>query len=173
MLPRTTAAAAVLFVEREGKGKGQKKDAKKKTNTTIKIKTFHNSSLCLPQGPGTSGNDLLATTAFPDTNGSAADGITTAEAASVLGVLGGFDLLHLLTDGATVAGTVLTDNSNFLGALGLSIVERTNDRQNAKGQVGNLQIRTIKCFSKRKIVRKCSEPSTTQWMNAARMDFGA
>lgn len=114
MLPRTTAAAAVL---------------KKKKKRNINIWPKLNDAL-LPQSPGTSSDNLLATTAFPDTNGSAADSITTAEAASVLGVLSGFNLLHLLTDGSTVTSTVLTDNSNFLGALRL---QRLTERTGLKG----------------------------------------
>ena len=53
-------------------------------------------------GVGTTGNGAAAATAVPDTDGLAADGDLAAESAGVLGVLGNFHLLHLLTQGGTV-----------------------------------------------------------------------
>lgn len=44
---------------------------------------------------------------------------TSTERASVFAVLGDFELLDLLTEGSTVSGTVLTDNSYFLGMFSL------------------------------------------------------
>lgn len=43
----------------------------------------------------------------------------TAEGAGVFGVLGDFNLLDLLASSATVTGTVLADDSDLLGVLGL------------------------------------------------------
>lgn len=43
----------------------------------------------------------------------------STEAASVLGVLGDFDLLHHLTQGSTITGTVFTGDSDLLCTLGL------------------------------------------------------
>lgn len=43
----------------------------------------------------------------------------SAESASVLAVLGDFDLLHHLTQRSTITGTILSDDSDLLGALGL------------------------------------------------------
>ena len=42
--------------------------------------------------------------------------VLTAEAAGVLGVLGNFDLLDLLTERSSIASSVLSDDSNFLSA---------------------------------------------------------
>lgn len=50
----------------------------------------------------TAGNGSLARLAVPDTNGLAADGDLAAEGASILGVLGDFHLLDLLSQGGTV-----------------------------------------------------------------------
>jgi len=47
----------------------------------------------------------------------------SAEGASVLAVLGDFHLLDHLTEGGTITGTIFTNDSNLLGALGLSIIE--------------------------------------------------
>lgn len=43
----------------------------------------------------------------------------SAEVAEVLGVLGDLHLLDGLTEGGTVTGAVLADDSDLLGALGL------------------------------------------------------
>lgn len=51
---------------------------------------------------------------------------SSAEAASVSSVLGDFHLLDLLTKGGTVTGTVLTNNTNFLGTLRLKSEERND-----------------------------------------------
>lgn len=51
---------------------------------------------------GASGDSALAGLAVPDTRGVSADGGLAAEGASVLGVLGDFHLLHLLTQGSTI-----------------------------------------------------------------------
>lgn len=47
----------------------------------------------------------------------------SAEGASVLAVLGDFDLLDLLTDGGAVTGSVLAHDTDFLGVLGLYVIE--------------------------------------------------
>lgn len=43
----------------------------------------------------------------------------STEGAGVLGVLGDFDLLHHLTQRGSVTGTIFTDDSDLLRALGL------------------------------------------------------
>lgn len=50
----------------------------------------------------TTGDGALAGLAVPDTDSVSADGDLAAESAGVLGVLGDFHLLHLLTQGGTV-----------------------------------------------------------------------
>lgn len=50
----------------------------------------------------TASNGSLAGAAVPDTGGLSSDGNLTAESAGVLGVLGDFHLLHLLSQGGTV-----------------------------------------------------------------------
>lgn len=52
---------------------------------------------------GTTGDSLVATATFPDTNSLALDGVLSAEGADVAGVLLDFHLLHLLTQGGTVS----------------------------------------------------------------------
>lgn len=44
---------------------------------------------------------------------------TSTEGAGVFGVLSDFNLLDLLTDRGTVTGTILSDNTDLLGAFGL------------------------------------------------------
>lgn len=51
---------------------------------------------------GTAGDGSLAGLAVPDTGGVSSDGGLAAEGAGVLGVLGDFHLLHLLSQGGTV-----------------------------------------------------------------------
>jgi len=51
---------------------------------------------------GTASDGSAAALAVPDTDGLPADGDLAAEGAGVLGVLGDFHLLHLLTQGGTV-----------------------------------------------------------------------
>lgn len=51
---------------------------------------------------GTTGDGSAAALAVPDTDSLPADGDLSAEGAGVLGVLGDFHLLHLLTQGGTV-----------------------------------------------------------------------
>jgi hypothetical protein len=52
---------------------------------------------------GSSGNRLMASLAVPDADRVSLDGDLAAEGASVLGVLGDFHLLDLLTEGGTVS----------------------------------------------------------------------
>lgn len=68
---------------------------------------------------GSSGDDLVATRARPDTDVGALDGVLTAELAGVLSVLGNFDLLDLLTDGRTVASSVLSNDTDLLSSASL------------------------------------------------------
>jgi hypothetical protein len=51
---------------------------------------------------GATGDGALAGLAVPDTDRVSADGDLAAEGAGVLGVLGDFHLLHLLTQGSTI-----------------------------------------------------------------------
>src|ERR1700742_4121504 len=57
----------------------------------------------LRDGPGTTGDGLLARLAVPDANSCALYGVLSAEGADVAGVLGDFHLLHLLTQGGTIS----------------------------------------------------------------------
>lgn len=99
------------------------------------------SSGCGGVHPGTAGYDALAPLAGPDTNAGAFHRILkikhnkkliemfpkklmsklnvylSTERASVLAVLGDFDLLHHLTQGSTITGTIFTGDSDLLGAL--------------------------------------------------------
>lgn len=64
--------------------------------------------LCLPalhlrNGPGTTGDSLVAALAIPDTDSSALDGVLAAKRADVSGVLCDFHLLHLLSERCTVS----------------------------------------------------------------------
>lgn len=54
-------------------------------------------------GVSTTSNGALARLAVPDTGSVSSDGGLAAEGAGVLGVLGDFHLLHLLTQGGTVS----------------------------------------------------------------------
>merc|ERR1712054_561647 len=69
-------------------------------------------------GVGTTSDNALAALAVPDADSLAADGDLAAEGAGVLGVLSDFHLLHLLTQGGTVTGTIFTGNTDLLCALG-------------------------------------------------------
>lgn len=57
----------------------------------------------LRDSPSTSCDGFLARPAVPDPNGVSLDGVLSAESADVSCVLRNFDLLHLLTEGGTVA----------------------------------------------------------------------
>ena len=78
---------------------------------------------------GSSGGDLVAAKASPDSNVGTLHGVLTAELARVLGVLSNFDLADLLTDGGTIASSVLSDDSNLLSSATLQI--RTKDNVEA------------------------------------------
>ena len=70
-------------------------------------------------GVGTSGVDLLAGSALPDANGAPPHRVLSAEHAGVRGMLRDLHLLHLLTQGGTITGSVLSDNADLLRSLGL------------------------------------------------------
>jgi hypothetical protein len=53
-------------------------------------------------------------------------------------VLGDFDLLHHLTEGSTITGTVFTDDSNLLGTLGLKAEGK--QCEDVRGGAGELTI---------------------------------
>ena len=65
---------------------------------------------------GTAGDSLLARLAVPDTGGVTLDGVLAAEGAGVAGVLRDFDLLHLLTEGGTIAGVLVSCWSQIMEA---------------------------------------------------------
>lgn len=65
----------------------------------------------------TSSNGLLAGLALPDSGRLPLDVGLSAEGARVLAVLSDFDLLHELTEGSSVADSVLSGNSNLLRAF--------------------------------------------------------
>lgn len=65
----------------------------------------------------TTGNNLAARFAFPNTDTSSLHIILSTEGAVVGAVLAHFDLLDKLSKCATVASTVLSGDSNFLGAF--------------------------------------------------------
>ena len=88
----------------------------------------HSPQRCLWKGEGmrlrggkrtSTGNGLAAGSAVPDTDVGALDGNLAAEGAVVLGVLGDFHLLHLLTQGSTVSDRKLL----VLGCVGLGAVQ--------------------------------------------------
>ena len=68
--------------------------------------------------PSATGDGPLAALAGPDAHNGALHGVLAAEGASVLAVLGDFHLLDHLTQGGTITGTIFTNDSNLLGALG-------------------------------------------------------
>ena len=70
--------------------------------------------------PRTTGNDLLASAAAPNTHGLALDGVLTAERACVATVLQDFDLLDLATKRRAVTRAVLACDSDLDSALRLA-----------------------------------------------------
>jgi len=60
-------------------------------------------ALDLRDSPCATSNGLVAAFALPDTDGVPLDAVLAAECACVLGVLGDFHLLHLLSEGCTVS----------------------------------------------------------------------
>jgi hypothetical protein len=62
-------------------------------------------------------DDFTATSAFPDSRALALDRVLAAKDTSVRGVLRDLDLLHQLSQGGTVAGSVLSGDAYFLGAF--------------------------------------------------------
>ena len=67
---------------------------------------------------GTASKSLAAALALPDAGGGSLDGGLAAERAGVLGVLGDFSLLDLLSEGSTITGAVLTNDTDLLCSLG-------------------------------------------------------
>lgn len=61
---------------------------------------------------------LVACLALPDADCGSLHRGFTAEHAVVSCVLGDFHLLHHLTEGSTITGTVLSDDAGLLGTLG-------------------------------------------------------
>jgi len=68
-------------------------------------------------GVSTTGLDLAAILASPDTNSLSLDTVLAAELTEVLAVLADFHLLDLLPDTRTISSTVLADDSNLLRSL--------------------------------------------------------
>lgn len=79
---------------------------------------------------GTASNGSLAGAAVPDTGGLSSDSDLTAESAGVLGVLGDFHLLHLLSQGGTVT---ITSRISFQFVLGLFPATRIECRRVSRG----------------------------------------
>ena len=90
-----------------------------KVNSTQKNVPAHSSCGGGVKRPGATGNDLLASAAAPNTDGSALHGVLTAERAGVAAVLRDFDLLDLATERRAVARAVLACDSNLDRALRL------------------------------------------------------
>lgn len=67
---------------------------------------------------GSSGDDLVALGAVPDSGGLSLHGLLSAERAGVAGVLGDLELLGHLTEGSSITGSVLSDDSDLLRSLG-------------------------------------------------------
>jgi hypothetical protein len=69
-----------------------------------------------------SSHSLTARAAFPDAYASALDGILATERTMIGGVLRNFNLAKKLTKGGTVSGSVLSCDSDLLGALSHVVV---------------------------------------------------
>ena len=96
MVDRVAAAAGVLYPECQGLHSAW--DARQDQLSWL---------IDLRDGPCATGDGLVAALALPDANGLTLDGVLAAESADVSGVLGDFHLLHLLTEGGTVSGSLL------------------------------------------------------------------
>merc|ERR1719336_1277601 len=71
--------------------------------------------------PGSSGNPLdpaLLVAALPDADSLPLHALLATEGAHVLGVLADLHLLHGLTEGGTIPGSVLAGDTDLLGTLG-------------------------------------------------------
>ena len=71
--------------------------------------------------PRATGNLLVASAAFPDTNNATLDGVLAAERAGVAAVLRNLNLLDLATERRAVAGAVLARDSDLDRTLGLRL----------------------------------------------------
>jgi len=69
------------------------------------------------EGVGSSSHDLSAGLAVPDPSTGALDRVLAAECTTVGGVLADLDLAHKLTQGGPISGSVLSGDSDLLGAL--------------------------------------------------------
>lgn len=75
-------------------------------------------------GPCTSGEGLLTSTALPDSNDGSLHGVLSTESADVSRMLCDFHLLDILSEGSTITGSVLsgdTDLSRSLGHLTVTV----------------------------------------------------
>jgi hypothetical protein len=77
-------------------------------------------------GPGSSSDSSLASSAFPDANGSSSDGILATEIASVSGSLCDQNFLNLLSQASTISGTESSSDSCLLGSLRLYRISKVN-----------------------------------------------
>merc|ERR1711939_1218638 len=68
-------------------------------------------------GPGTTGDGLVAASALPDANGLTLYGVLAAEGADIASVLCNFHLLDLFAERRAVSSTVLAGHADLLGAL--------------------------------------------------------
>jgi len=97
----------------------------KKTESSLSLRqlaqtsygTADRGSSCRTNRPCTTSNSFPACTAMPDANSSSLDRVLPAESACVSCVLRNFHLFNLFTQGSTIAGTVFTRDSDFLGAF--------------------------------------------------------
>merc|ERR1712216_1037006 len=72
---------------------------------------------CCAGLPSTSGDDFAAAATLPDPHVGPLHGVLSAKSKVVLGVLRNLILLHHLTEGSTISGSVLATNACFLCAL--------------------------------------------------------
>lgn len=68
-------------------------------------------------GVSTTSDGSLARLAVPDTGRVSSNVDLSAESAGVLGVLGDFHLLHLLSQGSTITGGINVSSSSSAGSL--------------------------------------------------------
>jgi hypothetical protein len=82
----------------------------------------HGDSRRRRKGVGTTGDDLAAGPAIPDSHTGTLDRVLAAKDTTISGVLRDFDLFHKLTKRRTVTGSVLSDNADLFRAFGHLII---------------------------------------------------
>ena len=73
---------------------------------------------------GSSGDLLIGMFAFPDANGDSLDTVLSAEWGDVFGVLTDLELLHDLSQGSTISGSVLSADSDLSRSLSHCILSK-------------------------------------------------